>query len=214
MIGTGCDRAEGARPSACLGIKKITVWLMERVGLREPKWAEDNAQALSGPDLSLGVNPRRTCIKHGPLLAKFDGAALILIRQGESAIRDGRGLHTVRLRSPGEGLVLGPDDHVSGCYHGGADFEPWYGPSRRSSGAHPPVLLNVLFVTRHGYGQRKKAGGTFPLSRCLQLNPSSGSFIGWGGGKEPRSQAPLWLAGADIAACKGSPCGARSRLAG
>src|ERR1700733_305175 len=78
---------------------------MERVGLREPKMAEDNAQALSGPDLRAGVKFDELA-ESKPLLGHFDGEPVILVRQGEQIFATGA--TCTHYSGPlAEGLVVG-----------------------------------------------------------------------------------------------------------
>ena len=56
--------------------------------MKEPKLAEDNAQALSGPDLRAGVKFDEL-VESEPLLGHFDGEPVILVRQSEQVFSTG-----------------------------------------------------------------------------------------------------------------------------
>src|SRR5260370_13903629 len=79
---------------------------MDRGGLREPKMAEDNAQALSGPDLRVGVKFDELA-ESMPLLGQFDGEPVILIRQGDQLFATGA-VCTHYGGPLAEGLVVDP----------------------------------------------------------------------------------------------------------
>jgi len=105
----------------------------------------------------IGTDPgwreiRRTCRKHA-MIGPVRWRARYFEKSGRSEIRDGRCLHTLRRVPLAEGLVLDQTIQVSVAP---CASRPLYGPSRRRFRALNPLSCFMFFVTRAGYGQRKK----------------------------------------------------------
>ena len=122
--------------------------------------AEDNAQALSGPDLQVGVKFDEL-VENEPLLGHFDGEPVILVRQGEQIFATGA-VCTHYSGPLAEGLVVGGTIRCP-LHH--ARFDLRTGEADRSTGAESGVLLQCRASRRHGHGRRKESAR---LSRRLQ----------------------------------------------
>src|SRR5712672_318814 len=145
---------------------------MERVGLREPKMAEDNAQALSGPDLRVGVKFDELA-ESMPLLGQFDGEPVILIRQGDQLFATGA-VCTHYGGPLAEGLVL---DQTIRCPWHHARFDLCTGEAEGAPALNPLSCFNVLRHEGTVIVNGKKAAD---FRVACKLKPSSVVIVGAG----------------------------------
>jgi NADPH-dependent 2,4-dienoyl-CoA reductase/sulfur reductase-like enzyme/nitrite reductase/ring-hydroxylating ferredoxin subunit len=134
--------------------------------------AEDNAQALSGPDLRSGVEFGRL-VPNEPLLGHFNGAPVILVREGEHVFATGA-VCTHYGGPLAEGLVVG--DTVRCPWHH-ARFSLRTGEAQGAPALNPITCFNVR---RHdGLVTIDGAKATDSRVAC-PLHPSSVVIIGAG----------------------------------
>jgi NADPH-dependent 2,4-dienoyl-CoA reductase/sulfur reductase-like enzyme/nitrite reductase/ring-hydroxylating ferredoxin subunit len=134
--------------------------------------AEDNAQALSGPDLRVGVKFDELA-ESMPLLGQYDGEPVILVRQGDQLFATGA-VCTHYGGPLADGLAV---DQTIRCPWHHARFDLRTGEAEGAPALNPLPCFNVL---RHEGMVRVngKKGADFRVA--CKLNPSSVVIVGAG----------------------------------
>jgi nitrite reductase/ring-hydroxylating ferredoxin subunit len=134
--------------------------------------AEDNAQALSGPDLRAGVRFDELT-ESMPLLGQFEGEPVILVRQGDQPFATGA-LCTHYGGPLAEGLVV---DQTIRCPWHHARFDLRTGEAQGAPALNPLSCFNVL---RHEGMVRVNGKKAADFRVACKLNPSSVVIVGAG----------------------------------
>jgi NADPH-dependent 2,4-dienoyl-CoA reductase/sulfur reductase-like enzyme/nitrite reductase/ring-hydroxylating ferredoxin subunit len=134
--------------------------------------AEDNAHALSGPDLRAGVRFDELT-ESMPLLGQFDGEPVILVRQGDQLFATGA-VCTHYGGPLAEGLVV---DQTIRCPWHHARFDLRTGEAEGAPALNPLSCFNVL---RHEGMVRVNQKRAADFRVACKLNPSSVVIVGAG----------------------------------
>jgi nitrite reductase/ring-hydroxylating ferredoxin subunit len=166
-IGSG-DRHRSTLPKRLVRFSQQNP--IECVSLKESKMAEDNAQALSGPDLLAGVKFDGLA-ESEPLLGHFDGEPVILVRQGEQVFATGA-VCTHYGGPLAEGLVVGESIR---CPWHHARFDLRTGEAEGAPALNPVPCFNVM---RHEDMVMIGGKKAVDFRVACNLNPSSVVIVG------------------------------------